>query len=224
MLGSGRIALSLALLSVFILSPAPRVQADGAASPPPQAGPPSDADAEARRAFEAGRQAYDSGDFADALARFEQAHRLSPRPELLYNIGRAADSDGQFGRATAAYAAYLEAFPLSPNRAFVEARLEKTRALERMSTVSAAPAGSASVLPPVTEPPAAPVSVLATAPGQPARSDAVETARPVWRRAWFWTAIGAVVAGGVTAAVVATRDDDPARAEADVYAMTGLGR
>jgi tetratricopeptide (TPR) repeat protein len=84
-----------------------------------------EAERAARVAFEDGRDAYNQGEFAAALVLFERAHALSPKSELLYNIGRAADSDGQNERAIGAYSAYLEAFPQSENREFVISGIDK---------------------------------------------------------------------------------------------------
>jgi tetratricopeptide (TPR) repeat protein len=88
-------------------------------------GPSSGADAKAQHLFEQGALAYDEGRFAEALASFEQAYELSARPKLLFNIGRAADSDGQAQRAIDAYNAYLLEFPQAENRLFVESRITK---------------------------------------------------------------------------------------------------
>lgn len=84
-------------------------------------------EAQAREAFEAGREAYEHGQFAEALAHFEHAYALSARPQLLFNIGRAADSDGQAERAITAYSSYLEASSEADNVEFVKARLDKLR-------------------------------------------------------------------------------------------------
>jgi len=193
----------------------------------------ADTDARARRAFEAGRDAYDHGSFTAALAHFEQAYALRPSPELLYNVGRAADSDGQPSRAIAAYSSYLEAYPNAENRDFVHARLEKMRVLERAHSslagadvanrgLTSEPSAGASTAP-QTLPSVAqstrseqdsrgPTNTAALA----ARRDD-ETARPVWKRAWFWTTAGVLVAGGVVAGVLASRPRDPQRAAADEY-------
>lgn len=88
-----------------------------------------DLDIEARRAFEQGRDAYDHGLFGEALAHFEHAYQLSLRPKLLFNIARAADSDGQHGRAIEAYGLYLERMQDAENREFATARLRKLREL-----------------------------------------------------------------------------------------------
>lgn len=103
-------------------------------------------EAEARSAFEAGRDAYEQGLFAQALAHFERAYTLSRLPQLLFNVGRAADSDGRTSRAIAAYSSYLDAFPSADNVAFVKARLVKLRALEQRETEQTRlPAGAPSV-------------------------------------------------------------------------------
>jgi tetratricopeptide (TPR) repeat protein len=169
-----------------------------------------DADVRARRAFEAGRDAYDHGSFTAALAHFEQAYTLRPSPELLYNVGRAADSDGQPSRAIAAYSAYLEAYPSAENRDFVHARLDKMRALER--TKAALPTVAQST-------PSEPGLAVAPNAAALARRRDDEPARPVWKRAWFWTTAGVLVAGGVLAGVLAARPADPQRATADEYVV-----
>jgi tetratricopeptide (TPR) repeat protein len=48
-------------------------------------------DEEARALFQAGRRAFADARYEDALDRFRSAYELSHRPELLYNIGHAAD-------------------------------------------------------------------------------------------------------------------------------------
>jgi hypothetical protein len=115
----------------------------------------SDADATARQAFEAGQDAYDRGRFSEALVQFERAYALSPRPKLLFNIGRAADSDLKTERAIEAYEAYLKAFPRADNREFVEARLTKLRELagQRGREATKAPAALPPPPAPVTPQP-----------------------------------------------------------------------
>jgi hypothetical protein len=92
---------------------------------------PPEREAAARRAFEAGREAYDRGRFAEALGSFDRAYALSANPILLYNIGRAAEAELRTERAIGAYQAYLAALPKADNREFVEARLTKLRQLHQ---------------------------------------------------------------------------------------------
>lgn len=177
----------------------------------------------ARAAFEQGRDAYDRGRFGEALAHFEQAYALSPHPKLLYNIGRSADSDGQVERALSAYSSYLEAFPTAENREFVEARLAKLRALERLRQAQAqqlAPVQAAAATGPAPD-----AALVAPRPEQPQPADASTSATrsdrgPLWKQPWLWVAVGAVVVGGVTATVLLARDSEPGRARADVHVMT----
>jgi tetratricopeptide (TPR) repeat protein len=178
----------------------------------------SDPDAAARSAFEAGRQAYDHGAFGEAVTLFERAHALSPKPELLFNIGRAADADGQSAHAISLYSAYLDAFPAAENRDFVLARLEKMRALESLRSASAAPVAP---LPTVAAamPAETPEPVTTNFVAAKERDD--DPPRPFWKRLWFWSVVGAVAVGGVTAGVIAaTRQHDPERAAADSYVVT----
>ena len=90
--------------------------------------PEAQAEAKAHTLFETGREAYDHGRFTEALALYEQAYRLSPRPGMLFNIGRAAEADSDYVRAIEAYERYLREAPQADNREFVAARLNRLRA------------------------------------------------------------------------------------------------
>src|SRR5262245_32302805 len=49
----------------------------------------TDATADARRLYSAGRQAYEAGRFDEAATAFEDAYRLQPRPALLWNLAQS---------------------------------------------------------------------------------------------------------------------------------------
>ncbi|MEQ9649420.1 MAG: hypothetical protein RLO52_28235, partial [Sandaracinaceae bacterium] len=66
---------------------------------------------QARRAFEQGRAAYESGDFETALMRFQEAHRITGNPEILYNVATSADRLRMDEVALEAYRGYLAARP-----------------------------------------------------------------------------------------------------------------
>jgi tetratricopeptide (TPR) repeat protein len=99
-------------------------QADGRGQPPEA---PSEraanADEEARGFFIAGRAAFAAGRYREALERFERSHAMSGRPELLYNIGSAAERAGELGRALEAYRAFVNARPDAERRPEAEARV-----------------------------------------------------------------------------------------------------
>ena len=209
-LGAWLVALVLACSSVVVAGPVRRARADDSAQ----------ADAAARDEFGAGRQAYYEGSFTAALAHFERAYALSPRPELLYNIGRAADADGQAARAMSAYEAYLKALPAAENGDFVRARLAKMRANTKAEADQPGQPASATMrdAPPPSEGGPLSLSVAQALPASgPAASEARAAPGPVaapradgerrrwYKNPWLWTAAGVVVVGAVAGTVVASR-------------------
>jgi hypothetical protein len=86
-----------------------------------------EADRKARALFKQGREAYEDGRYRDAWDYFRQAYLLSKRPELLYNVGQAADRLRMDREALEAFKLYLTRLPEAENRREVENRV---RALE----------------------------------------------------------------------------------------------
>jgi tetratricopeptide (TPR) repeat protein len=163
--------------------------------------PTGSSDPAARAAFEAGRLAYNHGRFADALSQFELAFELSHHPKLLFNVARAAESDGRHERALAAYAAYLRALPDADNRDFVEARMQRLRAADGGSETLVAPA-----VPSARETAALDQAARGGAATSATPPDNGATARPFYKRAWFWTVVVVAVAGAVTAPLLVARN------------------
>jgi tetratricopeptide (TPR) repeat protein len=127
-------------------------------------------DDEARAIFQAGRDAYARGEYAEALVAFRNAYELSGRAELQFNIGQAADRLRHDREAVSAFEAYLQAVPDASNRVEVEARLRVLRSeIARDDALRAqALAGS----------------------GQTPASDP-----PIVEQWWFWTLIGVAAVG-----------------------------
>jgi len=75
-------------------------------------GPDGAADASPReaagKAFERGKVLWEKGKLAEALVEFEGAYQLSPRYEVLYNIGAVHMQLEQWARARRAFELYLE--------------------------------------------------------------------------------------------------------------------
>lgn len=136
---------------------------------------PTDRDAEAHALFEAGRMAFTEGHYEDAYERYAEAYRLSQRPELLYNMGSAADRLRRDELALEHYRAFLIAVPDTPQRLDVEHRIA---ILER-----AAPDDRAPAVPPVV--------VVAPAAAPPEQQRDPE----IWEQWWLWTILGVVVVG-----------------------------
>lgn len=115
-------ARELAIVAVLILLTLAAPAEAGA-----QSAAESGRDAEARVAFDAGVSALQGGRAHDALRYFREAHALSGRPEMLYNIALAADRAGELQDALGSYLAFLDAIPDTPLRAQIEARITGLR-------------------------------------------------------------------------------------------------
>lgn len=87
-------------------------------------------DAEARAQFDTGRAAYDEGRFEDAAHAFRRAYVLSPRYQLLYNIGQAELRAEHNERALAAFEGFLRQAPEdNPHRSEVQERVNVLRGM-----------------------------------------------------------------------------------------------
>jgi tetratricopeptide (TPR) repeat protein len=109
--------------------------------------PATGSEAEARAAFERGRVLYDSGEFVQAAQAFEEAHRLSGRDALLYNLYLAHRDANQPEQAAVALRGFLTKVENIENRAQLEARLaalEQGLAREREEREREAAAAAAS--------------------------------------------------------------------------------
>jgi tetratricopeptide (TPR) repeat protein len=171
----------------------------------PQSAHAQDNKAKARKHFDNGKNLYDAGDFAPALAEFKEAFRLRDDPVFLFNMGQCHSKLGDDSSALHAYRSYLRRKPDAPNRAQVEARIAE---LEERQGKTAGTANPPPPLPPDTTPsvvrtpkpePAPVIDLQSTQPPpEPARTPLLKT----W---WFWTGVGAVVVGGVATAILLSR-------------------
>jgi tetratricopeptide (TPR) repeat protein len=108
------------------------------------------ADEEAAKAhFLAGSAYYEQANYNDAVKEFIEAHRLSKRPDLLYNISVCYERLGRWDDAIASLQQYLTERPDAPDRAVIESRVanyqtrrdqERARALPPPVVATAAPA------------------------------------------------------------------------------------
>jgi tetratricopeptide (TPR) repeat protein len=172
---------------------------------------PSADDEVARGLFQAGKAAYEAGKYEDALSFFEQAHARSGRPQLLFNIGQAADRLRRDEKALEAFRAYLAQVPDAANRIEVEARVRQLELWVDQRSKDTAP-----IAPIVTAPTPAETAeqAPATTSEDPAftESDRPES-EPVTSKWWFWTGIGAVVVGGTAVALAVALGGDETEPE-----------
>jgi hypothetical protein len=63
---------------------------------------------DAKAAFQAGKEAFERGEYENALANFLRANQLVPAPSLQYNIGNCQERLARYAEAAAAFERYLE--------------------------------------------------------------------------------------------------------------------
>jgi tetratricopeptide (TPR) repeat protein len=109
------------------------------------------ADEEAAKAhFLAGSAYYEQANYADAVKEFVEAHRLSKRPDLLYNISVCYERLGRWDEAIDALRQYLTERPSAPDRAVIESRIQN---FEQRREQVPAHREAAATPPPIQAPP-----------------------------------------------------------------------
>jgi tetratricopeptide (TPR) repeat protein len=101
---------------------------------------------QARAVFQAGRVAYENGDFEAALGHFRAAVELSDRPALWFNVGMAATQLRRDAEALEAFETFLRREPDAANAGQVRARVALLRA--SIARASEGDAGAISSRPP----------------------------------------------------------------------------
>jgi tetratricopeptide (TPR) repeat protein len=168
--------------------------------------------------------AFNLGKFADALTDYQAAYEAKPLPGFLFNIAQCYRNMGNYERARFFYRRYLALEPRTSNRRLVEDLIaEMTRLLDKQAEEKAAAPPAASSPPAPSEDKPVAVALASTAPPPLAPSPAAAPqgalvaspegeappSRPLYTRWWFWTVVGAAVAGGVVAGFLLTRNDSP---------------
>lgn len=160
-------------------------------------------DERARTAAAAGKVAFDAGDFATAITRYQEAWRLKPVPSLLFNLGQSYRRAGNLTEALVSFRRYLETKPPAEQAAATEALIRSTEATQkferdtkertlRLDETKVALAQSESK------------NASQRLELELAKRQAVEPATPrLTERWWFWTGLGVVVVGAVTVTAVA---------------------
>lgn len=182
--------------------------------------------AKAKAHYMKGKQAFDRQEYASALTEYERAYQTLPLPGLLFNIGQCHRNLGHDAEAVKAFKLYLEKSPDADNRAAVEKLIE-----EMETRLAAAPPSRPDGTDPVDpepdpdqaepdprvedpDPKKTTASLLATrTPPARARHRAPFSPphdTPFYRSWWFWTVVGAVVAGGAATGIYfGTRSHGP---------------
>ena len=187
----GRLALVITFVSVIVLERECALAQSGTD------------DREAQALFEAGRQAFEAGRFQVALTRWQEAHALSGRPQLLYNIGLAHDRLRQDVAAVDAFQAFLNALPDDPRGPEVRGRIAAITAARVPSPEETAKAAAPSAT--ILEPDRSQSTALV----EDSESDGA------WYSHWLtWVGVAGIAAASVViVAFASTPDSKTERAE-----------
>jgi tetratricopeptide (TPR) repeat protein len=155
----------------------------------------------ARALFDRAEVKFNLGNFEAAAADYQAAYELDHRPALLFDVGQCYRNLGNYERARFFYRRYLTLDPRSPNRRETERLIDLMS--ERLQQQGARTDLAA------RDPAAASGAPASFAPGLQAADSRPADAggRPVYRRTWFWVGVAGVVAGGVAAGLLLSRDD-----------------
>ncbi len=173
----------------------------------------------ARQHYEQAVSHYNLDEFEAALAEFREAYRVKPDSSFLFNIAQCYRKLGLRDAAIDFYRKYVRASPDANNRAEAERWIAELKGRGNDPPASAA----ATVAATPAAPSAAPIDVPASAPPvlspspPPASTTPVSTplalglsssdrtapatSPAIYRRWWFWTALGAVAAGAAVIAI-----------------------
>jgi tetratricopeptide (TPR) repeat protein len=168
----GRLILGLLLLSV----PAAHAQSDGSAR--------------AKELYANGKRLFEEEQYSKALLAWEEAHKLSERPLLLFNIALAQEKLGQLEMAIENLYTYRAFAPAEEQDMLVEKIADLKAALAAALALATAQAAAAKESEPAPAPAPAPAPVAS-----PEQSRA-----PLFIS---WTATGVAVASGITFGLMA---------------------
>jgi tetratricopeptide (TPR) repeat protein len=175
-----------------------------------------DAATQAKAHYEYGMTAYGLGHYDRAVQAFTRAYEVDPAPILLYNVAQAYWKKGDAEQAITYYQRYLEEEPTTRNRARIRARIRELQALQKTEPAPAPP--PVEVVPTATEekrptvdlrPPRStpPPSILSPAlAATDLQAAAPPREPPIYRRRWFWPAMGAASLVTVAAAFLLRPD------------------
>jgi tetratricopeptide (TPR) repeat protein len=155
--------------------------------------------ATARKLFQSGTKHFDLGEYEQALGDFKEAYRIKDDPVLLYNVAQCHRMLKHNEEALRAYRTFLSRSPDPQYRADVEQKIAALQeAIDKQNKASTLPprevipshandSGAAATTPPPAAAASSDAALVASAPRP----------KPVYKRWWFWTAIGGVAAVGL---------------------------
>jgi tetratricopeptide (TPR) repeat protein len=145
----------------------------------------------AKTLFAKAQEHYDLGEYEEAIKLLKEAYRIYPNTAFLHNLGVCYQKNGEYEKAIESYETYLEKSPKAPNRAIVEGEiLDSRKALEELAEAKRK----------AEEAEAERQRQLALMAQPNPGKDKGPNSSPVYKKKWFWGAVGgAVLAGAGTA-------------------------
>ncbi len=128
------------------------------------------------------------GRYEEAVAAFRRAYEVKADARLLFDIAECYREMGAVDQALFYYDRYLAGWPDAFDRAEVDEKVAELEAMRGGAPPRTAVAARRRHPQMIVEPP----------PGKPRQTPRL------WQRWWFWTAVGAVVLGGVGVAVASS--------------------
>jgi tetratricopeptide (TPR) repeat protein len=126
---------SVIIALVFVS--APSVEADSKAKKPTKA-----QIQRARKAYNQGQKAFDSGNYREAKEAFQEAYDTVPNPVVLLSIAESLIHLKELEEAIAILERYLEERPDAADRAEVEKRIEEVKQTPALLAVMSDPSGA----------------------------------------------------------------------------------
>jgi tetratricopeptide (TPR) repeat protein len=168
--------------------------------------------AAAKAHYTAGLQHFNLSEYEQALTEFKDAYRSKPDPVFLYNIGQCHRKLGHADEAATFYRRYLREAPDAKNRNEVERRIAEVgsqpnaqRPPSAGETPGPSPTSYTALAHAASETATTTPSVDIDLPfGEGTRRG---SARPIYKRWWFWAATGAVTVGAAALAIVMANHD-----------------
>jgi tetratricopeptide (TPR) repeat protein len=165
---------------------------------------------EAREHYEKATAHFAVGEFADAAVEYQAAYKAKPDPALLYDAAQAYRLANNPEKALILYRNYLQLYPNEPNIGEVRAQIEKLKdaiaAADKAKTAPPTGTNEPTRITPdpteATKPALPPQPTTALTTESSTKTDHDQRPTPIYKKWWLWTAVGAVVAGGVVVAVV----------------------
>ena len=138
----------------------------------------------AKRHYDRGQKLYNLQKFEEALEQYQKAFDAAPLPGFLFNIAQCQRNLGDYDAAIFSYKRFLRLDPESQKREQVEELIEELEQKKAEGDTERLGLGKRKKKTEEEEP------VVETSDGA-----------PVYKKWWFWTGVGVLVAGGVVAAV-----------------------